>query len=65
MGASVAKRMENYAAKPVKELDVSVIQYSRLWEDHRLLSQGLQTQLKDIGGSSWLYSTLPWLYLVA
>ena len=27
MGASVAKRMENDAAKPVKELDVSAIQY--------------------------------------
>ena len=48
MGASVAKRIENYAAKPLKELDVSAIQYSRVWEDHRLLSKGLQTQPGDI-----------------
>ena len=48
MGASVAKRIENYAATPVKELDASAIQYSRVWEDHRLLSQGLQTHAGDL-----------------
>ena len=48
MGASVAKRIENYAAKPAKELNASAIQYSRVWEDHRLLSQALQTQPGDI-----------------
>lgn len=25
-----------------KQLDLSVIRYSRVWEDHRTLSQGLQ-----------------------
>ena len=48
MGASVAKRMESIAAKSVKELDASAIEYSRVWEDHRLLSQGLQTQPGDV-----------------
>ena len=48
MGASVAKRMESFAAKPAKELDASAIQYSRVWEDHRLLSQGLKTQPGDV-----------------
>ena len=48
MGASVAKRMESIAAKSVKELDASVIEYSRVWEDYRLLSQGLQTQPGDV-----------------
>ena len=48
MGASVAKRMESFAAKPAKELDASAIQYSRVWEDHRLFSQGLKTQPGDV-----------------
>ena len=48
MGASVAKRMGSYAAKPAKELDASAIHYSRVWEDHRLLSQGLHSQPGDI-----------------
>ena len=48
MGASVAKRMESIAAKSVKELDASAIEYSRVWEDYRLLSQGLQTQPGDV-----------------
>ena len=49
MGASlVKKKMESIAAKPVKELDASAIQYSRVWEDYRLLSQGLQTQPGDV-----------------
>ena len=48
MGASVAKRMESIAAKSVKELDASAIECSRVWEDYRLLSQGLQTQPGDV-----------------
>ena len=27
-----------------KKLDLSVIRYSRVWEDHRTLSRGLQIQ---------------------
>ena len=49
MGASlVKKKMESIATKPVKELDASAIQYSRVWEDHRLFSQGLKTQPGDV-----------------
>ena len=41
----MAGKLESEVAK---ELDLSVIRYSKVWEDHRILSQALQIQPDDV-----------------
>ena len=45
MASSSGTKLESEIAK---ELDLSVIRYSRVWEDHRVLSRALQIQPEDV-----------------